>query len=52
MSRTDSAKPVPLSARAPSGPLRGEIRAPGDKSISHRALMLGGLAGGETTIHG
>jgi 3-phosphoshikimate 1-carboxyvinyltransferase len=52
VSRTDSAKPVPLSARAPSGPLRGEIRAPGDKSISHRALMLGGLAVGETTIHG
>ena len=52
MSRSDSAKPVPLSARAPSGPLRGEIRAPGDKSISHRALMLGGLAVGETTIHG
>jgi len=52
VSRSDSAKPVPLSARAPSGPLRGEIRAPGDKSISHRALMLGGLAVGETTIHG
>ena len=32
--------------------LRGEIRIPGDKSISHRALMIGGLAVGETVIHG
>jgi 3-phosphoshikimate 1-carboxyvinyltransferase len=41
----------PLRAR-PSGPLSGRIRPPGDKSISHRALMLGGLAVGETTIEG
>jgi len=32
--------------------LRGRIRVPGDKSISHRALMLGALATGETVIHG
>ncbi|WP_421657588.1 3-phosphoshikimate 1-carboxyvinyltransferase [Leptothermofonsia sp. ETS-13] len=32
--------------------LRGRIRVPGDKSISHRALMLGALAEGETTIEG
>ncbi|MDJ1182848.1 3-phosphoshikimate 1-carboxyvinyltransferase [Roseofilum casamattae] len=32
--------------------LRGTIRVPGDKSISHRALMLGSLAEGETTIAG
>lgn len=32
--------------------LRGRIRIPGDKSISHRALMLGALAQGETRIHG
>ena len=32
--------------------LRGRIRVPGDKSISHRSLMLGALAEGETTIHG
>jgi 3-phosphoshikimate 1-carboxyvinyltransferase len=32
--------------------LRGRIRVPGDKSISHRALMLGALAQGETTIEG
>ncbi len=32
--------------------LQGEIRVPGDKSISHRALMLGGLATGESVIEG
>ena len=32
--------------------LQGRIRVPGDKSISHRALMLGALAEGETVIHG
>jgi 3-phosphoshikimate 1-carboxyvinyltransferase len=36
----------------PGGALRGTIRAPGDKSISHRALILGALASGETTIEG
>jgi len=36
----------------PSGPLRGELRVPGDKSISHRAVMLGALADGITTIEG
>jgi 3-phosphoshikimate 1-carboxyvinyltransferase len=35
-----------------AGPLKGAIRPPGDKSISHRALMLGALAVGETTIDG
>lgn len=32
--------------------LQGRIRVPGDKSISHRALMLGAIAGGETQIQG
>ncbi|NDJ24165.1 3-phosphoshikimate 1-carboxyvinyltransferase [Nostoc sp. B(2019)] len=32
--------------------LQGSIRVPGDKSISHRALMLGALAQGETQIQG
>ena len=32
--------------------LQGKIRVPGDKSISHRALMLGSLASGSTTIQG
>ena len=31
--------------------LRGEIRVPGDKSISHRSVMLGSLAKGTTEIH-
>lgn len=32
--------------------LSGSLQCPGDKSISHRALMIGGLAIGETTIEG
>src|SRR5258708_4484142 len=35
-----------------SGPLAGIVAVPGDKSISHRAVMLGGIAVGETVIHG
>lgn len=34
------------------GPLRGELRVPGDKSISHRALMLAALADGTSQISG
>jgi 3-phosphoshikimate 1-carboxyvinyltransferase len=37
---------------SPGGPLRGRIRVPGDKSISHRSLMLGALAVGETRVTG
>jgi 3-phosphoshikimate 1-carboxyvinyltransferase len=36
----------------PSGPLKGQVRAPGDKSISHRALILGAMAEGKTEIEG
>ncbi|HWA63231.1 MAG TPA: 3-phosphoshikimate 1-carboxyvinyltransferase [Caulobacteraceae bacterium] len=36
----------------PGGPLRGRVRAPGDKSISHRSLILGALASGESRISG
>jgi 3-phosphoshikimate 1-carboxyvinyltransferase len=36
----------------PGGPLRGRIRVPGDKSISHRVLMLAALADGESAIGG
>jgi 3-phosphoshikimate 1-carboxyvinyltransferase len=36
----------------PSGPLAGDITVPGDKSISHRALMVGAMAAGRTTISG
>jgi 3-phosphoshikimate 1-carboxyvinyltransferase len=35
-----------------SGPLKGSARVPGDKSISHRALILGALAVGETRVDG
>ncbi|HEX8840253.1 MAG TPA: 3-phosphoshikimate 1-carboxyvinyltransferase [Sphingomicrobium sp.] len=35
-----------------SGPLTGDITVPGDKSMSHRALILGALADGETQISG
>ncbi|MDY7079023.1 MAG: 3-phosphoshikimate 1-carboxyvinyltransferase, partial [Chloroflexota bacterium] len=34
------------------GPLRGCVRVPGDKSISHRALLLGALAGGASRVSG
>ncbi|UYH56035.1 3-phosphoshikimate 1-carboxyvinyltransferase [Qipengyuania sp. SS22] len=36
----------------PAGPLTGRIRVPGDKSISHRALMFGALAVGRSRISG
>jgi 3-phosphoshikimate 1-carboxyvinyltransferase len=36
----------------PGGQLHGELRVPGDKSISHRAVMLGALAEGTTTVSG
>jgi 3-phosphoshikimate 1-carboxyvinyltransferase len=42
---------TPLEARA-SGPLVGKARVPGDKSISHRALILGALSVGETRLSG
>jgi 3-phosphoshikimate 1-carboxyvinyltransferase len=48
---TQSDQPTPLEARS-SGPLTGKVRVPGDKSISHRALILGALAVGETRISG
>ncbi|WP_033070168.1 3-phosphoshikimate 1-carboxyvinyltransferase [Thalassospira australica] len=41
----------PLSS-AKAGPLTGDIRVPGDKSISHRSLMFGGLAIGTTKVTG
>jgi 3-phosphoshikimate 1-carboxyvinyltransferase len=42
----------PLSARPAPRPLSGRIAVPGDKSISHRALMFGALAVGTTRIAG
>ncbi|MEW5684784.1 MAG: 3-phosphoshikimate 1-carboxyvinyltransferase [Pseudomonadota bacterium] len=43
--------PAQLTARR-SGPLKGVVRAPGDKSVSHRSLILGALAEGVTEIEG
>jgi 3-phosphoshikimate 1-carboxyvinyltransferase len=51
VSSTTSIPTRPLAAH-PSGPLRGRVRVPGDKSISHRALMLGALATGVTRLTG
>ena len=48
---THSDHPTPLEARS-SGALTGKVRVPGDKSISHRALILGALAVGQTRISG
>jgi 3-phosphoshikimate 1-carboxyvinyltransferase len=48
---THSDQPIPLIARS-SGPLIGNVRVPGDKSISHRALILGSLSVGKTSISG
>jgi 3-phosphoshikimate 1-carboxyvinyltransferase len=47
----NTANPIPLTTRR-GGPLQGRIRVPGDKSISHRALILGALTVGETTVAG
>src|ERR1041385_8109494 len=41
----------PLISRR-SAPLKGRALAPGDKSVSHRALILGALSVGETVISG
>ncbi|RVU03742.1 3-phosphoshikimate 1-carboxyvinyltransferase [Novosphingobium umbonatum] len=46
-----SASPTPRRFVA-QGPLKGTIRVPGDKSISHRSIMLGALALGETRVTG
>ncbi len=49
MSSSQTKRPLQsLKSRA----LKGDIRVPGDKSISHRSLMFGGLAIGETKITG
>jgi 3-phosphoshikimate 1-carboxyvinyltransferase len=48
---TSSASASPAVVRS-AARLRGAVRLPGDKSISHRALMLAGLADGESRIEG
>ncbi|WP_294290281.1 3-phosphoshikimate 1-carboxyvinyltransferase [uncultured Sphingomonas sp.] len=45
------APPSPMTL-APRGPLTGRVRVPGDKSISHRSLMLSALAVGESRVEG
>lgn len=49
MSHSTEIKPLTAGQ---SGPLKGRLRVPGDKSISHRALMFGALATGTTRITG
>ena len=44
-------EPLPATSKK-SADLSGHIRIPGDKSISHRSLMFGALASGETRISG
>ena len=46
-----SAPPIDWSS-APAGPLRGTLRVPGDKSISHRSVMIAALAEGTSRISG
>lgn len=43
--------PIPMTSHA-CGPLSGQAEVPGDKSISHRSLILGALSIGETKISG
>jgi 3-phosphoshikimate 1-carboxyvinyltransferase len=43
--------PIPMTS-SPCGPLSGVAEVPGDKSISHRSLILGAMAVGETRITG
>ncbi len=50
--RMDKLSLRPHLSRRPSAPLSGRASVPGDKSISHRALMFGALAVGQTRISG
>ena len=50
MSHSDTASIPFVSTKA--GPLTGTAVIPGDKSISHRSLMFGGIAKGRTVVHG
>jgi 3-phosphoshikimate 1-carboxyvinyltransferase len=51
LSSADPSLPRPRRFTA-GGPLNGRIRVPGDKSISHRSIMLGAMAVGETRVTG
>ncbi|CAH9018397.1 3-phosphoshikimate 1-carboxyvinyltransferase [Candidatus Nitrosacidococcus sp. I8] len=52
MSLTQSSDNLIIFVVLPSQSLLGHIRVPGDKSISHRSIMMGALAEGKTTITG
>jgi 3-phosphoshikimate 1-carboxyvinyltransferase len=43
---------TPVRVGPPAGAIGGTVRVPGDKSIAHRALLLGALAEGTTTVRG
>ncbi|MFZ9754285.1 MAG: 3-phosphoshikimate 1-carboxyvinyltransferase, partial [Cyanobium sp.] len=47
-----AAAPAAPLALPGGGSLAGTVRVPGDKSISHRALLFGAIAEGETRIEG
>src|SRR5271165_2099214 len=49
---TTSSHPPARYLAHPGGSIEGELTVPGDKSISHRALMFGGIAEGDTEITG
>lgn len=50
-SKTNMSKSIIFKVQ-PGGTLHGEVRVPGDKSISHRSIMLGSLADGTTHVTG
>lgn len=52
MSSKDNQKPRPFRAAPGTAPLKGTVSVPGDKSISHRALIFGAMAVGETRVSG
>ena len=50
MNRGSGTGPPPAEAFAPKGPLVGRIRPPADKSISHRAAIIGAMSDGPTRV--
>jgi 3-phosphoshikimate 1-carboxyvinyltransferase len=52
MQTSDSENTLTRYIVNPGGKVSGQFRVPGDKSISHRSIMLGSLAEGTTEIHG
>jgi 3-phosphoshikimate 1-carboxyvinyltransferase len=52
LNRTETHHSLTIAPPRTGVSLKGRVHIPGDKSISHRALMLGSIAQGETIIHG